>query len=182
MKGPTKILLVVASLLYPFLIFYGTKSWGLEFLQFILAGLLLLYLFSIKKGNSAGWLWVAVCLILIVWMTVRNDALPAKLYPVAISLGLCVLFVVSLFRPPSMIERFARLRDADLSEKAVHYTRQVTRVWVVFFVVNASVSAYTGLFMTDEYWLLYNGFVSYMLMGTLFAGEWLVRRNLIKRQ
>lgn len=176
-----KIILVFISISYPFLIFFGAKLWGPGFFQLIFSGLLLLYIVSAKKGNVSAWLWAGVCLVLFVWVTISRDMLPVKLYPVAISMGLALLFAVSLVHPPSMIERFARLKDPDLSDGGIHYTRQVTWVWLVFFVFNASVSAYTSLRMSEESWLLYNGLISYLLIGVLFSGEWLIRRKIIKR-
>lgn len=77
-----------------------------------------------------------------------------------------------------MIERFARLRHPDLPEAGVHYTRQVTQVWCGFFFVNALVAAWTAVAVSREAWALYNGLIAYVLMGTLFAGEWLVRQRL----
>lgn len=33
----------------------------------------------------------------------------------------------------------------------------------------------------EEAWALYNGFISYLLMGLMFAGEWLIRRRVRRR-
>jgi len=59
----------------------------------------------------------------------------------------------------------------------VAYTRRVTQVWCGFFVLNGSVALVTALWASDATWALYNGLISYCLMGCLFAGEWLVRRK-----
>lgn len=107
-----------------------------------------------------------------------NDETLLRLYPGAINLGMLALFALSLRHPPSMIERFARLRHPDLPEAGVHYTRQVTQVWCGFFFVNALVAAWTAVAVSREAWALYNGLIAYVLMGTLFAGEWLVRQRL----
>jgi uncharacterized membrane protein len=31
-------------------------------------------------------------------------------------------------------------------------------------------------------WFWYNGVIAYLLIGTLFAGEWLIRRRLLEKQ
>lgn len=180
MKSAVKIILILLSIAYPFLIFFGIKNQGASFFQFLFLGLIVLYALSARKGNSSAWLWVLACSVLVVWMTVSGSAFPAKLYPVTISVGLALLFAASLIRPPSMVERFARLKDPDLPPEGVEYTRQVTKIWLAFFVFNASVSAYTSLRMSDESWLLYNGLISYLLIGLLFAGELLARKKIIK--
>ena len=57
------------------------------------------------------------------------------------------------------------------------YTRRVTQVWCGFFVFNGSLALLTALYASDGVWMLYNGLLAYVLMGILFAGEWLVRQR-----
>lgn len=98
-----------------------------------------------------------------------------KLIPVVIN-GACLIgFASTLYHPPSMIERFARLQEPELDDKGVAYTRQVTKVWCVFFVINGSIALYTALFTSMAIWTLYNGLIAYGLMGLLFAVEYCVR-------
>ena len=52
-----------------------------------------------------------------------------------------------------------------------------TWVWSGFFAVNGALALATALWASDAVWALYNGFVAYVLVGVLFAGEWLVRRS-----
>ncbi|MDN4502129.1 hypothetical protein QX776_06930 [Alteromonadaceae bacterium BrNp21-10] len=60
------------------------------------------------------------------------------------------------------------------------YTRKVTIVWSVFFLVNGLIAAYTTFFCDLETWTFYNGFVSYCLMAILGASEWIIRQR-VKR-
>lgn len=108
--------------------------------------------------------------------------LAAKAYPVFMSLGFALAFGCSLCRSQTLIERFARLRTPDLPVEARGYLRKVTWVWLMFLLGNAAVSAALTLWGTDEWWTLYNGLLSYLLMGCLFAGEWLVRQRVQSRQ
>jgi uncharacterized membrane protein len=61
----------------------------------------------------------------------------------------------------------------------VRYTRRVTEVWCAFFVLNAAAAAYTAIYATREAWALYNGVIAYVLMGTLFVAERLLRSRLV---
>jgi uncharacterized membrane protein len=79
-----------------------------------------------------------------------------------------------------MIERFARLSCPELPLAGIQYTRRVTAVWCLFFILNGSVAA-ASAFSTREWWLLYNGLISYLLMGALYLGEWLVRRQVMTK-
>jgi len=69
------------------------------------------------------------------------------------------------------------MTEPDLPPAAVRYTRQVTRVWVAFFAFNASVATGLALLAPLSWWTLYTGLIAYLLMGLLFAGEWLVRQR-----
>ena len=101
------------------------------------------------------------------------------LYPASMSASMLIVFGATLFNPPTMVERFARLREPDLPEQSVRYTRRVTEAWCVFFVCNGAIAVYTALYASREAWALYNGLIAYLLMGALFAGERLVRRRVL---
>ena len=103
-------------------------------------------------------------------------------YPVLVTLSLLILFAVILFFKPSMIERLARMQEPDLSEHAVRYTRKVTIVWCIFFICNGSIAFYTALFSSNEIWTLYNGLISYILMGVLFLSEFAYRKLVAQKK
>jgi uncharacterized membrane protein len=104
-----------------------------------------------------------------------------RYYPVLVNAALLVVFAASLVSPPSVIERIARLRDPELRPAAVVYTRRVTIVWTVFFVLNGGAAFYTARFATLEAWALYNGLIAYVLIGALFAVELAIRTALKSR-
>jgi len=103
-----------------------------------------------------------------------NSALALKFYPVVMSLSFLAIFAYSLYKPPSVVEIIARLRE-DLDEHGVAYTRRVTQVWCVFFIINALIATGTIFHEDEQVWMLYNGLISYLLMGLLMAGEFAVR-------
>jgi uncharacterized membrane protein len=100
---------------------------------------------------------------------------------VLVNLVMLGLFSWTLLSPPSLIERLARLKEPDLPPSGVHYTRRVTQVWCGFFVLNGSIAAYTALYSSLATWTLYNGLISYLLMGLLFGGEFLLRLHVRKQ-
>ena len=103
--------------------------------------------------------------------------LAARAYPIAVSLAVAAVFALSLRFPPSIVERIARLSEPGLPPKGVAYSRRVTAVWVAFLLVNAGISAATVVWGSLAVWTLWNGLLSYVAMGLLFAGEYLVRRR-----
>ena len=88
---------------------------------------------------------------------------------------LLTVFAASLWRPPTVIERIARIREPTLPPAAVVYTRRVTIVWSVFFALNGAAALYTAVATPLETWTLYNGFIAYLLIGALFVTELAIR-------
>jgi uncharacterized membrane protein len=103
------------------------------------------------------------------------DAL--RLYPVLVNAGMLELFAWSLHSPPSLVERLARLQHPDLPPEGVRYTKRVTLVWCLFFIINGGIALITALWGSMAVWTLYNGLIAYLLMGILFAGEYIVRKR-----
>ncbi|EJN09278.1 hypothetical protein [Herbaspirillum sp. YR522] len=167
-------------LLYPLLIWSAHGRLEPRQLALLLLAIGAVRLLAARWAIKLVWPGLAALLLAapaLLW----NDLLPLKLYPVLISMGMLVLFGASLLRPPSIIERLARLRDPALPPFAIAYTRRVTQVWCGFFALNGSIALGTALWAPPAVWSLYTGLVSYLMMGVLFAGEYLVRIYL-KRQ
>jgi uncharacterized membrane protein len=140
--------------------------------------LILLSVAILRALSSPEKFWryaAAAALLLALLSMYLNHVTPLKLYPVIVSATLLSVFTISLWHPPSVIERLARLQDPHLPKQAIAYTRKVTMVWCFFFLINGGIALVTALYASDKIWALYNGLISYCLMGLLFGGEWLVR-------
>ena len=129
---------------------------------------------ALRLSATARWS-AGAALVLAAFAIGANAVLPLKLYPVLVNGAFLAAFGWSLAHGPSMVERFARLREPDLPPAAVGYTRRVTQAWCVFFAANGAVALLTALYAPEAVWSLYTGVVSYVLMGAMFGGEYLVR-------
>jgi len=168
----------ILTLGYPALIYWGSQYWSTSVVALLAAPLLL----ASSCRGLGGW-WLAGGIGGLVLLTIGFDhPLPLKLYPVLVNCGLLALFAASLRCPPSMAERFARLRQPDLPPAAVAYTRRVTEAWCAFFVGNGSIALSTAVWGSDRVWFWYNGVCAYVMIGAMFAGEWLVRRRVLREQ
>lgn len=176
----TGIGLAALTLLYPFLVHFAHDRIEPRWLAMILLAIGLMRLPAALK-NPVHWFAVITPGLLAVLTWTANGSLPVKLYPVLVNAGLLLLFGWSLITPPTMIERLARLQEPDLPPHAVAYTRKVTQVWVVFFVVNGSIALFTAVWASQAVWTLYNGVIAYVLIALLFGIEWLVRQR-VKRK
>ena len=97
-----------------------------------------------------------------------------KFYPILMNLIIFAIFFSSLFAKETIIQKFARMMDGKLKPKVAVYTKNVTYIWCVFLFLNLLMSIIT-FFLSDNIWLWYNGCISYVLVGTLFAIEYIVR-------
>ncbi|OSQ38314.1 hypothetical protein [Thalassospira mesophila] len=182
---PKRVIAIVLALIgiaYPVLAYYGLTHFSARYLLWVLLALILaraaLFWASARIGPAIIALVIAA-IIGVIGYYAQLSAL--RLYPVLISLALAAIFAATLKYPPAMIERFARLRHPDLDAYGVAYTRALTKVWVAFFVCNAAIATTTVVWGTLKQWTIYNGIVSYVLIGILFIGEWPVRHWLRQR-
>lgn len=97
-----------------------------------------------------------------------------KFYPVLVNFSLFLLFFVSSFKKETVIQKFAKFVEPDIKPKALDYTRKLTYIWAGFTFLNTLVSLAT-VFMPEKVWALYNGCISYLLVGSFFAIEYIVR-------
>ncbi|MFT5659176.1 MAG: putative membrane protein [Gammaproteobacteria bacterium] len=179
MKLLIKIAVIVLSIAYPFAVYWGLQHYDalvLLPLLLILLGLRWLSGGQLFERNLAIITFVLVIIIAIIW----SKSLSLKFYPVMMNYGFLLVFASSLFSASTIVERFARLQEPDLSPRFIAYTRKVTWAWSLFFLVNGSIAAITAIWASNEMWTLYNGFIAYVLIGMLAGGEWLIRQR-VKR-
>ncbi len=177
------VLATIGSVLYPFLVYFGLPHLPpgpLVALAVALGGLHLLRRHRRGGGVMPRWSFVLSPCVLLALLALR-PVLAAQAYPPLVSLSLAATFAWSLAHPPTAIERIARLTDPDLSPEAVAYTRNVTKVWTIFFLANATIASVCAVWFTVAIWTLWTGLVSYLLIGVLFAGEVVVRRWILQR-
>lgn len=173
--------------LYPVLVYFGIRYLGVGSLAAVLIALFALRLATSRgiaalrpsRLQIAAACGVGIALALLSVVQQRADAM--LYYPVLVNAGLLALFALSVVRPPTVIERIARLREGALSAAAVAYARRVTLAWIVFFAFNGAVAFVTARWTSIETWTFYNGAVSYVLIGVMLGVEWLVRRHVRRR-
>jgi uncharacterized membrane protein len=179
--------LMIALALYPLFVYLSIGRFGVAPVAAALAVACLVRLIVLRRrgGQKLGsneLLIVCVGGIVLAGVSLLVDSPEAvRYYPVLVNAGLLTMFAASLIRPPSLVERFARLRHPDLPPAAVAYTRHVTIAWTVFFAVNGAVALYTAIWTPLATWAWYNGFIAYLLIAALFGIELLVRTAVIRK-
>lgn len=97
------------------------------------------------------------------------------LLPSATNFAFAGVFFHSLRGTP-LIEHFARLSKPNLPADEVIYCRSLTKIWGVFMVIVGGIGLVLAVAAPLKAWLLYAGVISYLLVGLLFAVEYVVRK------
>lgn len=175
-------LLALALVLYPWMFYLLFDAVGLWAVCVLFA---LLAVGRVLTWSGLAWPWRAAAAAAVLGfaflVAYRQSSTLLKLYPVAVNLGLMSYALYTLWRPPSAIERLMHALRQPVSAAGVGYTRTLTALWCGFFAANTAAAAYTALVASTSVWALYNGVVSYVVAGILFAAE-LVFRGFYKRR
>lgn len=167
---------------YPFIIYFGLNFIAPTILAIFLALLFTFrHLSQAKNSNTkkAKIPHLNILLInvmgLLLYTSLTNSEFALKLYPVVVNLSFLFIFAYSIYKPPSVVEIIATMKDT-LDDNAIKYTKKVTLVWCVFFLFNGTIATWTIYHANPQYWLIYNGIISYVLMGLLMTAEIVYRR------
>ena len=187
MRVLMQLVLAVLILAYPFVVYFGLRHLDVQVLASIIIGIAVLRLIVLKgqdNKNNIGIGVVGTFLLIVLAITswLIDDAMWLKFYPITVSLLLLYLFAASLWTDKTMIQRFAELKEKHMSAKKKTYMRKLTKIWCAFFITNASISSYTLFYTSDETWMLYNGFFSYILIGLLIAIELIYRHTVVLKR
>ena len=163
---------------YPLLVYLGMDQYGPRGLALLLIVVVLVRFVAQRSRELSQWLWTAILLGLCLLVLLLDSPDLLKLYPVVFSLGLSTLFLVSLSGEMTLIERMARLAgDNPTMPAAKRYMRNLTWIWAILLILNAMVAAWTAMFASLYGWTLYNGLLSYLILGGFMLLEMLYRRR-----
>jgi uncharacterized membrane protein len=140
----TRAFFYAAAAVYPALVFYflvirktGIRTLSLFVIAFALTAFVLAT--SKKSHSPLSLFWNSLLLLGLGILCLATDSgIILKFYPLLMNSLFFAAFGITLFRPPSMIYRFAVIQDRSipnsLNEKRIAaYCLKVTAVWVGFF-------------------------------------------------
>jgi len=175
----------ILTVTYPVAVYYGLTRWSARGVGLVVLALVLATALLKAWGQSREHLLVVLRMPLAVaalagfgaWL---DDGRFVLAMPVLLNLVFFVGFAGSLRGEVSLVERFARLQEPDLSPAKVAHCRRVTVVWAAFTAANAAVTAALAILAPVKWWALHTGLVAYVLMGLLFATEYVYRKYLFR--
>ncbi len=165
------------GLTYPFLVYIGWQRVNPRLFMggaFLLFGLRFCLTGSRMdrsqwKDMAFPWLLPAVFLLISFLFGRRKLVL---YWPTVISKALLIAFGRTLAHPPTLVERFALLQKPELTPAEIAYCRKVTQLWCLFFIGNGAIALYLARLSSLKAWTLYNGLISYFLIGGLMSLEY----------
>ena len=171
----TKIFLGCFIVAYPFVVFYALKqNIAVKFIGLILLAMII---FSyLRNKNKYLFMAGSLAAFMVIFF---NQEIFLKLYPVLMNASVCSVFALSLRTTPLITQFAQKMQHKSLTKETFIYTRKATKAWAVFMFINTIVSLAT-VFMSNEIWVLYNGFISYILIGTMMSMEYIIRK--VKQQ
>lgn len=170
----TRLIVIACCCAYPFLMHYAALHGTIRLATALPLGVVTLTLLLVLRG---AWKWLALIGPAAILLPVHKSAWLFHVTPVAIYLCLAVLFGHTL-RPGRvpLITRFAALERDPLPDEIAAYTRRLTWIWTLFFILMAMTATALSLFAPLTIWSLFTNFVSYVLTAALFFGEYVYRR------
>ena len=180
-RGVLGVLTVALFVAYPVVVWFGLQHRNPRSVALILLAVIVPLAILRLRGSAREirrFAILPVCTVLALtagaWL---NDVGYVLAVPVVISVLLLAAFGTTL-RPGAMpmIERFARMQVSELNSEQLAWCRSWTWIWCGFFVANGVTAAL--LAAGDlEWWTLYTGALSYLLVALLLASEWVLRRR-----
>ena len=169
----TKIFLGIFVIAYPFIVFYALQqNVAVKFIGFILLAAVA-FSFIRNKNKYMLVLGLTLCFFVIV----SNQEIFLRLYPVLMNSCVCAIFALSLRKTPIITQFAQKMQHKPLDKHQLIYTKQATKAWAIFMLCNTVISLIT-VFLSTEIWTIYNGFISYVLIGIMMLCEYVVRKRI----
>lgn len=172
-------LIFAAIVSYPFVIHYLVLN---EYYQqasfYILTVVFLLVVQNIIQGHK----WLAFILIVLTLSFAITLWLDSKMVvflpPILIPIALAYIFGKTLIgNNTAFITVLAqKIRNTDIGEREIKYTRNVTKIWFLFFIICIIEAILLAYFADVATWSFFTNFVNYILIAALFIIEYSVRR------
>ncbi len=174
--------IVIATFIYPFIVFTSIERIGPASLSLVLFCLLVVRViirgrFKDPEQYIQLTLVGSLCLMA-AWY--QSEVL-LRFYPVAMNLAFSSFFFYSLTKEATLIEKFSQYFVKNPESHQKLYMRGLTKAWALLLLFNAVVASYTACCSSLEVWTLYNGVFSYGLFG-LFSLAELVNRYFYKKR
>ena len=188
-----KLIFGIIAILYPFLVFCSLVIIQLpvRYLSVFFIILALSYIIINRhsfKGRQTVIFFITpviLCTIGTICLLTTSQVI-LKLYPALANLAYLTFTLSSLIIPPPIAFYFIDIFDKKIKtvipEKRFNrYCRNATITWCVYFIIDGSISVFSVFWLSDLDWGIYNGGITYVLMGLIFVAEFVILKKIEKK-
>lgn len=72
-------------------------------------------------------------------------------------------------------QQILKLNEVALPAEIASYTRKLTLIWTLLFILMAAVASLLAISGETAWWAIFTGVISYLLVSILFIGEYFLR-------
>ena len=175
--GVVSALFIVAS---PWVLYWTLSQQRIDVAAAVLIGWVIVrtipIVLSARRAQRRAALQLpAIALVFAVLGWISDDGTWLLILPSATQGAFGLAFLRSLSGVP-LIEHFARMVKPELSTGELAHCRSWTRIWGIYLLVLAAIGLALARWAPLAVWTGYVGVVSYVLVGALFAVEYVIRK------
>lgn len=176
-SGVLSALFIVAS---PWVLYWTLSQQRIDVAAAVLIGWVAVRTLPIvvsarREQRAAALRLPAIALAFAVLGWISHDATCLLVLPSATQAAFGLTFLRSSSGVP-LIEQFARMVKPELGAGELAHCRRWTRIWGGYLLALAALGLVLARWAPLEVWTVYVGVVSYVLVGVLFAIEYLIRK------
>jgi uncharacterized membrane protein len=190
-----KHLFGLIAILYPLLVFCVLVVFKLP-IRYLSIGIIVFAIaYSVingrnYKGKHMAALFISPVILCVIGAVslILDDKSPIviKLYPVLADIAYLTIMITSVFFPPPLAYYFIDIFDKSMKtvipkETFDRYCFKASLVWCVFFVLDGIAALITVFYGSDLIWGIYNGGITYAMMGLIFIGEFIILKKVKKK-
>jgi len=193
-KHGAKYLFGLIAIMYPVLVFCALVVFKLP-IRYLSIGIIIFAIaYTIVnsrhyKGKHTVALFVSpliLCTIGVISLWIDDSPIFIKLYPALASIAYLTIMITSFIFPPPLAYYFVDIFNKSIKTKIPkeifdNFCFRASVVWCVFFLVDAIIALITVYFTSELFWGVYNGGVTYCIMGLIFVGEFIVLKIIEKK-
>lgn len=176
-------ILITMMIAYPVVAF--VILWLKQPLFLIIYLLSIFSLLAVQKLRNKNWFTASALFLFVgaIAYFIQQAYVQYLIYipPLLILLGLFILFAQSLLAGQiPLITRYAMmLSEKDkIDDRHYNYSRLLTIIWSIFFLLMALTSLLLAIFSPIETWSLFTNVISYLLITAFFVIEFFIRKRL----
>ena len=190
-----KVLFGLIAILYPLFVFCALVVFKLP-IRYLSIGIIIFAIaYSVinrrqYKGKNTAALFISPLILCAIGAVsfCLDDVIAIKLYPALADLAYLTIMITSFFFPPPLAYYFIDIFDKSMKtvipkQRFDLYCFRASVVWCAYFVVDGIIATLTvTIYLDNEFiWGVYNAGITYVIMGIIFAGEYIILKIKLKK-